>query len=67
MAIYTTEQYTALAAAIAQGALRVEYADKRVEYRSLTEMMQILNMMKTDLGLTDVNSGRRYASFSKGL
>jgi len=64
---YTMEQYTALQAAIAEGALTVRYADKSVQYRSLDEMVRILKLMATDLGLNANNDGgRRYASFSKG-
>ena len=64
---YTIEQYNALQAAIAEGALSVRYADKSVTYRSLDEMMRILKHMATDLGLNAYNDGgRRYTSFSKG-
>lgn len=64
---YTIEQYNALQAAIAEGALSVRYADKSVTYRSLDEMMRILKLMATELGLNACNGGgRRYASFSKG-
>jgi len=65
---YTMEQYSALQAAIAEGALTVRYADKSVQYRSLDEMARILKMMATELGLNANNDGgRRYASFSKGF
>lgn len=69
MAIYTIEQYTALCQAIAEGALRVKYQDKEVEYRSLKDMMAIKSMMETDLGLNaDANGPRRViAVHSKGL
>ncbi len=64
---YTIEQYNALQAAIAEGALSVRYADKSVTYRSLDEMMRILKHMSTELGLNACNDGgRRYTSFSKG-
>ncbi|WP_349616935.1 phage head-tail joining protein [Azotobacter salinestris] len=64
---YTLEQYAALQAAIAEGALTVRYQDKSVQYRSLDEMMRILKLMATELGLNSNNDGgRRYASFSKG-
>lgn len=64
---YTIEQYNALQAAIAEGALSVRYADKSVTYRSLDEMMRILKLMATELGLNACNDGGRwYASFSKG-
>ncbi|GAB3464083.1 phage head-tail joining protein [Azotobacter salinestris] len=64
---YTLEQYTALQAAIAEGALTVRYQDKSVTYRSLDEMMRILKSMASELGLNASNAGgRRYSSFSKG-
>lgn len=64
---YTMEQYTALQAAIAQGALVVRYVDRSVTYRSLDEMNRILKQMATELGINAGNNGgRRFASFSKG-
>lgn len=70
MPTYTSEQYTALTAAIAQGALKVKYADKEVEYRSLDEMLKLQEIMKNDLGLNGSNSktnGRFYGQFSNGI
>ncbi|CAI8929317.1 MULTISPECIES: phage head-tail joining protein [Pseudomonas] len=64
---FTIEQYQALQAAIAEGALSVRYADKSVTYRSLDEMIRILKLMAGELGLNANNDGgRRYTSFSKG-
>jgi len=65
--MYTIEQYNSLSAAIAQGALRVKYGDKEVEYRSLKEMLAILKLMKDQLFPDQCNSGRAYASFTKGI
>jgi hypothetical protein len=70
MAIYTQEQLTSLTKAISQGATTVKYGDKEVTYRSLTEMLQLQELMKTDLGLNGANPstrGRTYAQHSKGL
>lgn len=67
MASYTQEQLTALEAAVAQGTLRVRYGDKEVEYRSLAEMLRVIDMMRKELGIVKNDSGRKYASFSKGL
>lgn len=66
---WTESDLVVLEKAIAQGATRVKYADKEVEYRSLTEMMTIRDNIRTELGLngTDPNPGRKFASFSKGL
>ncbi|MCQ9423367.1 hypothetical protein NRB16_07500 [Pseudomonas sp. LJDD11] len=64
---YTIEQYSALQAAIAEGALSVRYADKSVTYRSLDEMMRILKLMATELGINAGHAGgRRLTAFSKG-
>jgi hypothetical protein len=69
MARWTVEQYETLKAAIAQGALRVEYADKRIEYKSDAEMRRLLSEMEIDLGLVTpvANGSRRVGNFSKGL
>lgn len=65
---YTIEQITALKEAIAQGALEVQYADKRITYRSLDEMNRILQQMQEELGLArPVSSRISYPSFNKGL
>jgi hypothetical protein len=62
---YTQLQYETLKSAVAQGALRVKYADKEIEYRSLAEMYMILANMEAEL-FPKTTSNRRYASFSKG-
>ena len=68
MPTYTTAQYQALSAAIALGALEVEYADKKVKYRSLNEMLQIQHAMALDLGLYNRgNGGRVKAEFNSDL
>lgn len=64
---FTLEQYESLKSAVAEGALSVRYADKSVTYRSLDEMLRLLKLMATELGLnTNNDGGRRYVSFSKG-
>lgn len=64
---YTIDQLTVLKAAIAQGARVVEYADKKVEYRTLSEMLQIQRQMEAELFPIPKKSYRQYAEFSKGL
>ena len=66
---WTESDLIILEKAIAQGATRVKYADKEVEYRTLTEMMTIRDNIRTELGLngTDANPGRKIAAFSKGI
>jgi hypothetical protein len=63
---FSQEQLDALEAAIAEGALVVKYADKQITYRSLSEMMQIRDMIRRKLGLLDSGAGRIYPSVSKG-
>lgn len=63
---WTLEQLTALEGAIAQGALRVRYSDKEVQYRSLGEMIQLRDMMRQELGLSQPTK-RLFAKHSKGL
>ena len=68
MATYTLQQYNTLTAAIAQGALKVKYADKEVDYRSLDEMLRIAAIMAADLGITTSGTGRVIQSrFKSGL
>ena len=57
-----------LNAAIALGAKVVEYADKRVEYRSLDDMFRV----KADLerqcnGAASRQNGRKYGEYHSGL
>jgi len=63
---FTEENYLTLVAAIAQGSRVVEYGDKRVEYRSLDEMMRILGMMERTLGINNTGAGRRVADYYTG-
>lgn len=49
---FTSDQLTALDSAIAQGALSVQFADRRVTYHSLAEMMRLRDLMRSELGLS---------------
>ena len=65
---YTLAQYTALNEAISLGALKVQYGDKTIEYRSLDDMLRLQIAMKNCLfPEKNKNNGRKYASFSKGV
>lgn len=64
---YTTEQLDILKAAIAQGATKVEYGDKKVEYRSLADMLRVQALMETELGITPRANKKIYPTFNKGL
>ena len=46
---YTIEQYQTLLAAVTSGTKRVEYADKVVEYQSLSAMRSLLAEMWQEL------------------
>ena len=48
---FTLDQLKSLESAIADGALKVKYSDKEVEYRSLEEMLKIRDIMRNALGL----------------
>lgn len=72
---FTLEQLISLESAIADGALKVKYSDKEVQYRSLEEMLKIRDIMRNDLGLNSCSKkskglfgGKRlYMEHSKGL
>lgn len=65
--MFTIEQYNTLTAAIAQGALRVKYADKEVEYRSLREQLDLLKIMEAQLFPSAAKTSRTYATFTKDI
>lgn len=67
MSAWTTDDLAILEKAIAQGTLRVQYADKLIEYRSLNDMLRTLDLIRKDLGIVSKNAGRKYAEHSKGL
>lgn len=62
---FTIEEYNTLNRAIAQGALKVKYGDKEVEYRSLDEMVRLRNIMRKELGLNRGKSHRKVAVYYK--
>ena len=64
---WTLEDLEKLEKAMAEGALRVKYKDKEVEYRSLSEMNKLRNQMRKALGVSKKNSGRVTAIHDKGL
>lgn len=64
---YTLEQYTILSEAIATGALEVNYGDKKIQYRSLSDMLRIQQIMYNQLfPQNNTNNGRVYFGTSKG-
>jgi len=67
---FTQAQYDAMTAAISQGATRVKYADKEVEYRTLDEMIRIKGLMEGDLGINVSplgNSRKIQTTYKSGL
>lgn len=64
---YTTTMLATLQAAIATGTRSVYYGDKRVDYRSLDEMVRIQNMMLVALGLANPQGGRKFGEFHTGF
>lgn len=66
LVIYTLAQYNTLVEAIALGATEVAYGDKKVVYRSISDMLRLLSLMQAQLFLNRKNDGKRFTSFSKG-
>lgn len=58
---WTTADLAKLEAAIARGALRVEYQGQSVTYQSLDAMLRIRDQMRRELGITTAESGVVYA------
>lgn len=56
MTAFTEENLLALEQAIVEGVKIVEYSDKKVEYRSLDEMMRIRDLMKKKLCVDNSNT-----------
>jgi hypothetical protein len=62
---YTQQQLDALRAAISTGMLRVRYADRDVEYRSLNDMQRLEQVMMQALGQQSAKNRYSLASFTK--
>lgn len=63
---YTQEDYEKLKKAIVNGVQSVNYGDKSVTYRSLTEMKEALQIMEAELFPNRVPRRRRFASIDRG-
>ena len=63
---WTQKDIDKLKAAIAEGALIVKYKDKSIQYRSLSEMREILAAMEKEVKGTP-RTVRIQADFNKGL
>lgn len=65
---FTQAQLDSLDEAIAQGATKVSYGDKTVEYRSLEEMIKLRNFLAGQVNPSAPRRGGRIqARSSKGL
>lgn len=68
--MYTVEQLHALQQAIAEGARVVQWSgasgSKRMEFHSLTEMVQLEGKIKRELGLDAPKSEIAYYSHDRG-
>lgn len=53
---FTTADLAAVESALASGELSVQYADRRVQYRSVAELMQAREMITKEL---DAAAGKR--------
>jgi hypothetical protein len=62
---FTQQQYEDLVAAIAEGVTTVMSNGRRLEYRSLTEMMKLKSVMEEELGAAGAGRRRHYASFRR--
>lgn len=62
---FTQQQYDDLVAAIAEGVTTVMSNGRRLEYRSLSEMMKLKSVMEEDLGAAGAGRRRHYASFRR--
>ena len=67
---FTIEQYEKLKNAIVEfaisGILTVQYSDKTVTYRSLSEMKDLLRMMEEELFPERFGRRRKYAEVTNG-
>lgn len=64
---YTLEDLEALEKALSLGATEVYSGDKRIVYRSLSEMIRIRDIMKRELGLITGASKKVSPTYNKGL
>lgn len=70
MTDFTQEQLTLLNQAIAEGVTKIEYNGKKIEYRSLKEMIETRDLIKRELNPLSFNStnpNRKIGVFSSGL
>ncbi|MEO7362128.1 MAG: hypothetical protein ABI120_17495 [Gemmatimonadaceae bacterium] len=66
---WTADDLIAIDATIKSGSLRVKYADREVQYRSLDELMRIRNLIIGETAVVPSSGlgGFVYVGFDKGL
>jgi hypothetical protein len=64
---YTVDAYNTLCAAIAQGAARVKYEGKEIDFRSLNDMLRIKGLMEAVLFPSKKKATRKFLNFKKGF
>lgn len=65
---WTSTDLTAIESAIASGALSVQFGDRRVQYRSMEELLKARDVIKESIassGGTSPSIRSTYASFTK--
>lgn len=63
---WTQTDLDAIETAIASGTLRVQFADRSVEYRSITELLKARDAIKNNLGAAASTSRTSYVQHSRG-
>ncbi len=63
---WTASQLAALEDAIATGTTRVTHDGKTVEYRSLAEMIQVRNLMRTEMASSAAGPRSTLVRFDRG-
>lgn len=64
---WTLEDLAAIEKAIASQALKVEYNDRTVTFRSIKELKEARTMIQRALGITKKSGGRVLCKSSKGV
>lgn len=64
---FTAADLASLEAAIASGAMRVQYADKAVTYRSLDDMQRTRRLMQEALGVSTKRKRTVVATYRSGV
>jgi hypothetical protein len=58
MSLFSEAGLTAIEEAIAGGYLEVEYDNKKIRYRTLDQLLQVRNLIRSRLGKVEPGGGR---------